>query len=453
MHRDRFQVASQSIEAERSVLCSIFLEAPTTIAEKDVFKTYKERMQTIVFSALNEDDFFDERNAQIYKAVKQVIEKNVVPDFITVGELVDKSLMNYLLDLINFLPAPINLKEYVKIVKKHSLQRQADLLVEKRHILRREIENGDDEKIMAEIESILQQEIEVNRQITELTSNLVVKRFTGQNIRRPVLRCNGLFPEGHVCMLAGSAGTGKTYIALTLAALYIFETKRKALIWLSEDLSETEYRISQMLENVKLWREHKDLIVENLRYVEDIPDPILTKEYGTLDVDAKALSKLSKFVHDFDFILLDPLTDFYGQEENNNTAARRFMNTLKKLVFSTNKIILLTHHTNKVEVSNTKLSNFDKIDVYELRRKIRGASAFIDAPRVTLYLLHNIVMKTPSGLQGRYLVNIKSNVSKTGIVRDLNGIPVEWEIPFKYDDTVVSVNSDEETEDADGGVL
>ncbi len=447
--KDNVAVQSQNIEAERAVLCSIFLKAPET---KEHFKAYKQKLERDVFSLLDESDFYDERNAQIYSAIRRVIDRGTIPDFITVSEILDKKLVGYLLSITDFLPAPVNLREYVKIVKKHSLQRQADLLATKRKLLRQELETNDDERIREEIEAILQKEIEINKQLADLLESLVIKRYTGEGIRKPVLRCNGLLPEGHVSLLAGSAATGKTYIALTLTALYILETKRPALIWLSEDLSETEYRLSQMFENVELWRKHKDLIIQNIRYVEDIPEPLLTKEYGALDVNMKALGKLKRYISDFNFILLDPLTDFYGQEENNNTAARRFMNVLKRLVFQTDRIILLTHHTNKADVAIPE--DLEKIDVYELRRKIRGASAFIDAPRTTLYLLHNVTVQSSSGLSAKYLVNIKSNVARTGIV-SVNGEPVKWEIPFPYNESGVKkmfADADSE-EDEYGGVL
>ena len=443
---------SQNIEAERALLCSLLLEAPPS-GDRELFDIYRERVDESVFSLVEADDFFDKRNAKIFKAIKQVIERGVTPDFITVSEaLQDLSLRSYLIGLTEFLPAPINLREYAKIVKKHSLQRQADALSAKRRVLRQElVGSDDDEKIRGEIETLLQQEIEINRQILDLSESLAIRKFTGQTVRRPILRCNGLLPEGHVSMLAGSAATGKTYIALSFAALYILETRKPALIWLSEDLSETEYRIGQMLEKVPLWRDNKDLIIDKLRYVEDIPDPLLIKEFGALDVDIRALNRLKRYVQDFGFILLDPLTDFFGQDENNNTAARRFMNVLKKLVFGTDKIILLTHHTNKADILVP--DNLQEIDVFELRRKIRGASAFIDAPRTTLYLLHNISIKTQNGLVGKYLVNIKSNVAKTGVVTDEMGKPVAWELPFTGDSVEGNLSVISGNDDDDGGIL
>ena len=338
--------------------------------------------------------------------------------------------------MIDYLPIPINLSEYAKNIKKHSLQRQADEINAKRRVLRGELDtSGDNEKerIRSEIDALLQQEAEIYRQIQELSEGAVVKKYTGENIRPPVLRCSGLLPEGHVSMLAGAAGTGKTYIALTLASLYILETKKKALVWLSEDLSETEYRISQMLAKVPLWQEKKEQILENLRYIDDIPEPLLTKEYGTLETNIRMQEKMQRYIANFGFVLLDPLTDFYGQEENNNTAARRFVNVLKSLVYKTDKILLVTHHTNKVSLQ-VDLDEIDK-KTNELRQKVRGASAFIDAPRTTLYLLDSIVARSRNNLQSRFLATIKTNMSRNGVIRDNFGEPMYWELPFDSKDS------------------
>lgn len=438
------KVQSQSSEAERALICSLFLEAPPSDTnDNKLFKKYKERLRS-VFSVVSENDFFDERNTEIYRAVKQLVEKNITPDFITISESISTNLRNYLLGLIEVLPAPINLQEYARIIKKHSLQRQADQLSAKRRILRVELDKASDDqkaKIRAEIDNLLQQEVEIYRQIRNLEEEQVIKRFTGQNISKPVLRCNGLFPEGHVCMLAGSAAAGKTYIALTFAVLYILETKKPALVWLSEDLNETEYRIDQMLNKVPLWYEHKDLIIENLYYVDEIPEPLITKDFGELSVNLRMYEKLKRYVNNFGFILLDPLSDFYGQEENNNTAARRFMNILKRLVYKTNKILLVTHHTNKIDIKieQKDLETDNKVLITTLRRKVRGASAFIDAPRATLYVIDNIIAESQNKLQGRYLVAIKSNLRQQGVIKDEYGELGIWELPFAANEANIRV--------------
>jgi len=428
-------VKSQNIEAERALLCTMLLIAPSTDAEKDLFVKYKERLEREVFNIISENDFFDKRNAELFRAVRQVVERDIVPDILTVGEAIDRNLKQYLLSIADFIPAPINLREYARIIKKHSFQRQADEISAKKRVLRHELESASDEekrRIRAEIDALLSQEIEIYRQIQELEESTVIKKFTGQDIHKPVLRCNGLLPEGYVSMLAGSAGTGKTYIALTLTVLYILETKRPALVWLSEDLSETEYRINQMLQKVPLWKEYRDIIMSNLYYVDEIPDPLLIKEYGELGVNIRMFEKLKRYISDFGFTLLDPLTDFFGQEENNNTAARMFMNTLKKFVYKTDKILLVTHHTNKINVniSESDIENNDQKIIAELRKKVRGASAFIDAPRTTLYLIDTIIAKSENDLQGRYLVTIKSNLKEQGVVQDEYKKPAVWEMPF-----------------------
>lgn len=432
-------VKKQSIESEMCLLSSILLEAPSSSPPGDedaIMKIYIDKVKSAVFDILSEDDFYDKRNAIIFKALKQIIDDHISPDFIILSErLTDKSLLPYLYSIIDYLPAPINLKEYAKIIKKCSLIRKLELIETERNLLIKDLKNESDPstsvKIRSKLDELAQLSIETNEKIDKIDKESVIKEYKEEDEQPPILRCYGLLPEGYACVLAGSSGTGKTYIALTLAAMYILETKKPALVWLSEDLRESSYRIGQMFKNVPLWQENEELIKENLRYIEKLPEPLILKEFGTISINTAMLSDLKKYIRDFGFIVLDPLSNFYGQEENNNTTMRMFMNAIQSLVFKTDKIILLTHHTGKVKMDITE-NNIQSIDIHDLRNAVRGASSLIDATRVTLFVVHTIKAKSKNGLQSRYVVNIKSNVSKTGLVTSPDGTLEKFELPFIY---------------------
>ena len=432
-------IKKHSIEAEMSLLSSILMEAPMSAppeARNDVIRIYSERMKNKIFNILDAEDFYDRRNAIIYQTIKHLIESGTVPDFVILSERVkDESARAHLFSLTDYLPVPINLEEYAKIVKKYSLIRKLENVEKERNILIRELKSETDPDIASEIraklDELAQLSISINEQIENIEKESVIKKYREEDEKPPVLRCYGLLPEGYACVLAGSSGTGKTYIALTLAALYILETKKPALVWLSEDLSESSYRIGQMFRNVQLWKENRALLEENLMYVEKLPEPLIVKEFGTISVNTKMLSSLKKYIRDFGFIVLDPLSNFYGQEENNNTMMRMFMNAIQSLVFKTNKIILLTHHTGKVKMDITE-SNLHNLDVQDLRNAVRGASSLIDATRVTLFVIHSVNARSKNGLQARYVVNVKSNVSRTGLVVGPDGEIEKFELPFAY---------------------
>ncbi len=432
-------IRKHSIEAEMSLLSSILMDAPVSSSpdeRDDIIRIYANRVKEKVFDILDEDDFYDRRNAIIYQAIKQVIESGKVPDFIILNEQIkEDDARNHLFSLMDYLPAPINIGEYAKIVKRYSLIRKIENIEKERNVLIRELKVETDletiGRIRAKLDDLAQLSIDINEQLDGIEKESVIKRYKEADEKPPVLRCYGLLPEGYACVLAGSSGTGKTYIALTLAALYILETRKPALVWLSEDLSESSYRIGQMFRNIQLWKENRELIEKNLMYVEKLPEPLILKEFGTISINNKMLFTLKKYIRDFGFIVLDPLSNFYCQEENNNTMMRMFMNAIQSLVFKTDKIILLTHHTSKVKVDITE-NNLHKLDVQDLRNAVRGASSLIDATRVTLFVISSIKAKSKNGLQARYVVNVKSNVSKTGLVMSPDGDIEKFELPFVY---------------------
>ena len=105
-----------NLEAEESVLGACFLskEALTTAVEN-----------------LNEDSFFDDKNAKIFSALSSLVEQKIPVDLTTVtSELQKKSLLQeaggvpYLTEVVNFVPTSANVLYYVKEVEDKALLRK-----------------------------------------------------------------------------------------------------------------------------------------------------------------------------------------------------------------------------------------------------------------------------------------------------------------------------------------
>ena len=252
----------------------------------------------------------------------------------------------------------------------------------------------------------------------------IVKTFENDDVPEPPRIVCDTFPQGYISMLAAPSGTGKTYAAIHFVLKYVEETQKNVCLWLSEDVEQTKFRVYQML-NKTSWEQKKDLLKDKIYHIESLPEAIVTNNNNKYNVNDSFFDVLKQVVERFDFIVLDPITNFFASNENDNVAARFFMNTLLKLVFKTNKVILLVHHTNK---NNTNINDKDDIEIIKeaFKEKIRGASAFVDAARSVLYLLHH--REPIAERKAVKAVVIKSNVVVTGKTELI-------QLPFAYENS------------------
>lgn len=125
-------VPPQSHEAEVAVLGSMLAEKESMIKAMDIIR---------------EDDFYEGAHQQIFTAIRDLHDRNVTPDVITVGEhlqkgerLADVGGQAYLFHLTNLVPSALHVEHYARIVKEKSILRQmislariitGDCLVEK----------------------------------------------------------------------------------------------------------------------------------------------------------------------------------------------------------------------------------------------------------------------------------------------------------------------------------
>ncbi len=105
-----------NLEAEESVLGACFLS--------------KEALNTAV-ETLEEDSFYDAKNARIFKALTNLVDQKIPVDLTTVtSELQNKNLLEeaggvpYLTEVVNFVPTSVNVSYYIKEVEDKAILRK-----------------------------------------------------------------------------------------------------------------------------------------------------------------------------------------------------------------------------------------------------------------------------------------------------------------------------------------
>ncbi len=377
-----------------------------------------------------------------HKAVKDKVIV-IQPDWDAAGETALNQLINELPENIlkghklYTLPKPNedvkDLDEYLRddpdiaIEKIEELFKNAISLAELRE-RKKEEEKKKQRQILEQYPIALLNLIDKNSTTTQIK---IVKTFENDDVPKPPKVFCDVFPAGYISMLAAPSALGKTYAAIHFALKYIEETQKDVCIWLSEDVEQTKYRVYQML-NKTNWEQKKDLLKDKIYHIESLPEAIIINNNNKYKVNDSFFDALKQVVEKFNFIVLDPIANFFASSENDNVAARLFMNTLSKLIFKTDKVILLVHHTNK---NNANITDKDDIEIIKeaFKEKIRGATSFVDAARSVLYLLPH---KKPISLNSNEkekrkavkAIVIKSNVVPIGKTELI-------QLPFAYEDS------------------
>ncbi len=211
----------QSIEAERALLCSLFLDNSKFID---------------IFEIVDSKDFYDERNAILFEILKELYSNNTPFDFITVKNALkekgvsDKIDISYLTSIIDYLPAPANAKYYAEIIYKKSLLRELiGISSEIAESCYNEPEDIEEVLNIAEkkIFDISSKKTSRYVSVENMTEN-TMKYLETLRKRESVLtgvpsgfndldrKTNG-FQKGDLIIIAGRPGMGKTAFAINVA--------------------------------------------------------------------------------------------------------------------------------------------------------------------------------------------------------------------------------------------
>lgn len=216
------------------------------------------------------------------------------------------------------------------------------------------------------------------------------------------------------CTLVVAPGdTGKTFIVLLNALYYKLEQIKseklnKCFCWFSEDDCEIVIKNRELaLINFYFNDEEKKLLLDE-KY-DELICVALNPPFAFMHLENQAPTVSQNFLElrnhlkDFELIVLDPLSNFNGADENNNFFAKQLMNLLDTWASSENKAVVILHNTPSGKV------------------KARGAEAIRDAAK-TSYLLKRIVDKDGEPISNSNKLeividkdnyNIKSIIEKT----------------------------------------
>lgn len=172
-------------------------------------------------------------------------------------------------------------------------------------------------------------------------------------------------PRRAVTLITAKGGTGKSFVTLQIMLRFLAGNKdKKAFGWFSEDpIGLTKIRADSICRMANIDEEamNRLTIVGSEQDVHHLYNSDgLTSEF----------MQVKRILKHHDLIVLDPLIGFYGEDENNNSHARSFMNGLNAWVNKENKAIIVIHHSKKGDEAQSA----------------RGAGAFADAARLSYSL-------------------------------------------------------------------
>jgi RecA-family ATPase len=201
----------------------------------------------------------------------------------------------------------------------------------------------------------------------------------------------GLLPNKIIAALIAAGGTGKSYMAIHMAASaaagaifldqFLSEKPIKVVLISGEDdRNELNRRLCAVTKNFSA--SHQSLIDNNLSIVDFSSSvELFTNKinYGETTI-TETPAKLIKMIQDklgdeVGLIIIDPVSRFRGGEENSAPDTTRFVQTVQLLSEQLNATVLLVHHVNKNARTNGTGQN-----------NARGSSALVDGVRLVMEL-------------------------------------------------------------------
>lgn len=247
-----------STEAENYVLGSAFLD---------------NKLISGYIGKLVEDDFYDERNKKIYRAMVNLYNQNQKIELLTIteelkkiGEKVDENYRVYLLDLIESVPSTVTTNLYVEIVEEKSLQRKllkdmqniSDDILTSRLTFNEVLDKTEDKLVnlirkrrTSQIMGIDRASEIVYEQIQKYTENK--SDLTGLDTGYEKLNKLTLgFQKGDLMILAARPSVGKSTYAINLAAQASKKGAHVALFSLEMSIEQLMMRLFSYQAEVEL---------------------------------------------------------------------------------------------------------------------------------------------------------------------------------------------------------
>jgi hypothetical protein len=225
------------------------------------------------------------------------------------------------------------------------------------------------------------------------------RQWTGRLIGPSGQAGVGLLPRGEVGLLAGSAGGGKSMLAVGLAigiasgtpALDVVEcTRGRALIVSTEDEADELYRrIYAYIDRTAQANDGIEDLNDVLGRIDCLVRPkgvdwSLVDSAGRPTAAYEALNEIVQ-VGEYALVVLDTLSRLGNDEiEKSPTASRKFVELLEKMTAAPSKpTVLMLHHMRKAE-NNSKRKSGDETEDDLTADSIRGTSGLVGGVRFAI---------------------------------------------------------------------
>jgi RecA-family ATPase len=377
-----------SLPAEQSVLGAILLDR---------------QVYDAVSGKITASDFYFVAHIWIFKIFGELAADGKPPELIFAHPDADEKLsdfggVKYLAKLIETVPTTTNAWAYASLILECSVSRRvaafgAQLI---------DSANKNSQDI---ISLIAQAKIEIDRlgDIAKPGDTLwwepdtasVEKFITTRPPPREMI-IPGLLPAGIVAILAAEGGTGKSYasiqmgicVALGLPLFGMYQTGEPSgvlIVFAEESVDEIWRRVYYLFHFMVGERQDlpalEALLVKNLHIKSMLgEDCLMTVLDGNVckktDLPERLVA-VTKAYQCVRLLILDPIANMNGGEENNNSHATIFIQVLSWVGLQLGGVsILAVHHTNKASAAEQGLT----------QGAIRGAGAFVNAARLAILM-------------------------------------------------------------------
>jgi replicative DNA helicase len=320
----------QSIEAERALLCSLFLDN-SKIGD--------------ILEVIDVRDFYDERNASIFEAIKELYEENAPFDFVTVPnklkekDSLDKIGIEYIAGVIDYLPAPANAYYYAQIIYKKSILRALiEISSDIANVCYEEPEEIEDVLNLAEkkIFEISSKKSNKYFSVDEMTDE-TLEYIEALRKRKTVLtgvpsgfndldRMTNGFQNGDLIIIAGRPSMGKTAFVLNAALNAAVEhSKRIGVFNLEMTAKQLILRMLSSLSGVGVYNlrtgfldnSQMDSVVMALDKLKKVKVYIDDTSFLTV-ADIRTKARKMKMEKDIDMLIVDYLQLIQGLGNSSN---------------------------------------------------------------------------------------------------------------------------------------
>lgn len=231
----RINMAPHNLEAEQAVLGCVLLSGEVAFD---------------LFGSVVEKDFYSEIHQMIFSAMREIFDKNLPIDFVTLTEELEKRDQfqtiggtSYLATLSMVVPSAVNFLAYKRIVKKNSLLR--DLISSAEKIIKKAYDS-DEKDALAYAESLIFSlaENERNSDLEQIDETLDVVLSKFETIQKDVSSLQGLstgffaldditngLQKSDLIFVAARPGIGKTALTMNIATHAAIEKNAKVAVF------------------------------------------------------------------------------------------------------------------------------------------------------------------------------------------------------------------------------